>query len=128
MKNAIHWFEIPSKNLDRAVPFYERVLGVTLQRETFGGIPHAVFPVEDMKDADAVSGALVASPHLTPGATGPLLYLAAPDGVEACLARARAAGATVKAPATAIGPHGWIGVLEDLDGNVVGLHAMTERG
>ncbi len=127
MKNAINWFEIPSQNLDRAVPFYERGLGVTLRRETFGGVPHAVFQVEG-GDGAAVSGALVASPDLRPGAAGALIYLNAPDGVEACLRRVEAGGGTIVAPTTAIGPHGWIGIFKDLDGNLIGLHAVTEHG
>ena len=44
MANALTWFEIPTQDLDRAVRFYETVLGVHLKREVFGGVPHAIFP------------------------------------------------------------------------------------
>lgn len=125
MPNAIHWFEIPSHDLDKAVPFYEQTLGVTLQREVFGDVPHAVFPMETK---ETVTGAIVARAETKPGAAGVLIYLAAPGGVEACLARAAKAGARVVVPNTAIGPHGWIGVIQDLDGNLVGLHALTPQG
>jgi len=123
VKNSINWFEIPARNMDTAVAFYEKTLGVTLRREVFGGDPHAVFPYD--KDAQGVTGALVSRPQLTPGATGVLIYLDAPDGVKACLARAKSAGGKELAPHTPIGEFGFIAVVADLEGNAVGLHSMT---
>jgi hypothetical protein len=123
MKNAINWFEIPTREMDKAVAFYEKTLGITLKREVFGGLPHAVFTIEAMDSG--VAGALVSGPHLVPGAAGTCIYLECPDGVTACLARAKAAGATVVAPHTSIGENGWIAIIRDLEGNQVGLHSMT---
>jgi predicted enzyme related to lactoylglutathione lyase len=123
MKNAINWFEIPTRDMDKAVAFYEKTLGITLKRELFGDLPHAVFPVE-VPDA-GVAGALVTGPHLAPGA-GVVVYLEAPDGVTACLARARAGGAKEIVPHTHIGENGWIAVVRDPEGNHVGLHSMTK--
>ena len=123
MKHSINWFEIPTRDMDKAVTFYEKALGVTLSREVFGDEPHAVFPYE--KGANVVTGALVTAKRLTPGTTGVLIYLDAPDGVKACLARAKAAGAKELAPHMAIGEHGFISVIADLDGNQIGLHSMT---
>src|SRR5229473_2039973 len=37
MSNVAVWFEIPAKDLDRAVGFYERILGARLKRETTAG-------------------------------------------------------------------------------------------
>jgi len=121
MTNSINWFEIPTRNLDKAVPFYEQTLGVKLQREVFGDLPHAVFP--SGKTEVSVTGAIVANPHMSPGA-GVVIYLDAPDGVQACLARAKAAGAKEIVPHMAIGEHGFIAVVADLDGNHVGLHSQ----
>ncbi|MBK9035131.1 MAG: VOC family protein [Myxococcales bacterium] len=124
--NAINWFEIPTRDMDRAVAFYERTLGLALKREVFGGMPHAVFPTQCPEGGHAVSGAIVASaPHLTPGAAGTIIYLDCKDGVAATLARATAAGAKVAVPHMAIGENGFIAVVDDLDGNRIGLHAMT---
>ena len=40
------------------------------------------------------------------------------------VSRARStAGAKIVQPRTEIGPHGTIALIEDLDGNVIGLHA-----
>lgn len=121
MKNSINWFEIPARDMDKAIAFYEKTLGVKLQREVFGGEPHAMFPID--KDAGGVTGALVSANRLQPGSGGVLVYLGAPDGVNACLARAKAGGAKEVAPHTAIGEHGFIAVVTDPEGNQVGLHS-----
>lgn len=39
----ICWFEIPVKNMDRAVQFYQHVFDVNFDMQVFGGIQHAVF-------------------------------------------------------------------------------------
>lgn len=121
--NAINWFEIPTRDMDKAVRFYEQTLGVTLKRESFGGMPHAVFTTQG-HDARSVAGAIVTAPHLTPGSKGSVVYLYCKDGVKAALARAQAAGATVALPHMDIGENGFIAIIDDLEGNRVGLHAM----
>lgn len=123
--NAINWFEIPTRDMDRAVRFYEQTLGLTLKREVFGGMPHAVFPAQCPEGGSSVAGAIVANgPHLTPGTAGTVVYLDCRDGVTAALARATAAGAKVVLPHMGIGENGFIAIVDDLDGNRVGLHAM----
>jgi predicted enzyme related to lactoylglutathione lyase len=122
-KNSINWFEIPAGDMDKAVAFYEKTLGVTLDRMVFGEEPHAMFPVE--KDGQGVTGALVGRKGAKAGPGGVVIYLDAPDGVTACLARAKAAGGKEVLPHTAIGEHGFCAVIADLEGNHVGLHSMT---
>jgi predicted enzyme related to lactoylglutathione lyase len=117
-RNTINWFEIPVRDMEKSQALYSAMLNATLQLADFGGIPHAVFP----HGTATVSGALVVDPKRKPGSSGPLLYLDAPDGVARCVARALEAGAKLVQPATPIGPHGIIAVIEDLDGNVIGLH------
>ena len=117
-RNTINWFEIPVRDIAKAKALYGAMLDAELHVADFGGIPHAVFPHGNA----TVSGALVVDPKRSPGASGPLLYLDAPDGVARCVARALEAGAKLVQPATPIGPHGTIAVIEDLDGNVIGLH------
>src|SRR5437764_5053391 len=101
-KQVLDWFEIPVRQLDKAAAFYTNVLRRTLKHEDFGGMPHAMFVTDD----PMTSGAIVQNPHLTPGATGALIYFKADDGVEACLARAVEHGGKVVMPVTSIGPQG----------------------
>ena len=58
---AITWFEIPAKDLERAVWFYESVLQQDLRRETMGPAAMAVFPYQE----PGIGGALDAraEPH-----------------------------------------------------------------
>jgi uncharacterized protein len=116
--NTINWFEIPVRDLAKAKALYGAMLDAELQVTDAGGTPHAVFPHDD----STVSGALVVDSKRQPGGRGSLVYLNAPDGIARCLARGLEAGAKLVQPATSIGPDGTIAVIEDLDGNVVGLH------
>lgn len=122
MKNAIHWFEIFVKDMDRAIRFYERVLGATLRRETFGGLPNAIFPA----DEGAVRGALVADPKRAPGGAGPLVYLGT-DDLDGAIGRVKDAGGTVELAKTSIGPFGFIASFVDPEGNRVALHAEVPK-
>ncbi len=117
MKNAINHFEIPVSDMERAVGCYETLLGHKLRREIFGGLPYALFPHEE----PGVSGALVCDPRRSVGG-GTLVYLNADGELDAILARAERAGASVVVPKTAIGPEGFIAVIRDSEGNQVGFN------
>ena len=119
MTDAINWFEIPVKDLERAARFYEAMLGKKLKREVFGGTHMATFPTGAMED---VGGSLVADPKRAPSATGSLVYLDAPD-LDDALVRAKKAGGTIEMPKTDIGDPGHIAIVIDTEGNRIGLHA-----
>lgn len=126
MKNAINWFEITTRDMDKAVRFYEATLAQPIKREIFGGIPHGVFGAGDDKaETGGVHGALIVDAQRATGAGGTLVYFNCADGVPAVVERATKAGAKVIVPTMAIGEHGWIAVIADLDGNHVGLHAAA---
>lgn len=116
MKNSINWFEIPVVDLPRATAFYGRVLGAPLRTEDFGGTPMAIL------EAEGVAGALVRVPNRKPSADGALVYLNAAGQLDAVLGRVAQAGGKVVLPRTSIGPQGFIAVLQDTEGNQVGLH------
>jgi uncharacterized protein len=120
MQNAINWFEIPSTNIDRAVKFYDTILSTTLRREVFLGIPNGVFPADER----GVAGAVIQS-DVPPSNTGTVLYLNAvsPDKLHETLAKVGSAGGSVVTPVTSLGPQGWFAVIEDTEGNRIGLHS-----
>ena len=120
MTNTINWFEIPTTDLDRASRFYETVLGTSFKREHFAGtdLHMAVFQGE----AQSVRGALIADKRRKPVADGALVYLHSRD-LDASLARIEKAGGSVVMPKTDIGDPGFIALVRDTEGNVVGLHA-----
>jgi len=118
MSDAINWFEIPVRDLDRAARFYETMLGTKLKRESFAGTPMAMFPTGDIT---CVGGSLVADAKRQPSADGALVYLNTLD-LDACVGRAAKAGGTVALAKTDIGPPGFIAIVIDTEGNRVGLH------
>jgi uncharacterized protein len=122
MHNAINWFEIPAADFERAVNFYNTVLGIDIRKGEFMGEPQGFFPGEEM----AVRGAIVKSDRLTPSTSGTLIYLNAGtvEGLEGALSRVEANGGTIMMLKTDIGEAGFIGILQDTEGNCVGLHAL----
>jgi predicted enzyme related to lactoylglutathione lyase len=119
--NAVNWFEIPARDLDRATRFYNRVLDTQLRKEMFETRPMAIFPSSET----GVGGALVQDRDEVPSLQGTLIYLNARDesGLVAALGRVEGAGGRVLMPKTAIGPQGFIAVIEDTEHNRVGVHA-----
>ena len=116
--DAANWFEIPSTNFERAVSFYESLLGVTLRREA--GSEMAIFP----SSQTGVGGSVVRRDWHKPGVSGALIYLNA-DGILAdVVARTEVLGGSVMVPVTAVpGGFGHIACIVDTEGNQVGLHA-----
>ncbi len=121
MKNAINWFELPAQDLQRARRFYETVLSVTLKPEVFAGMDMALFPYEPGAGG-GVGGALVKDARFRPSTDGAVVYLDARAGLDGCLERARVAGGQVLMPRTDIGAPGFIALVQDTEGNRVGLH------
>ncbi len=120
MRHAIRWFEIPTRDLDRATRFYEQVLDRKLRREVFGGTPIAIFPGDG---PEAVAGCLLSDARRQPSAgAGILVYLDASPDLDACLGRLADAGGAVVLPRTDIGEPGFIAIVRDSEGNHVGLH------
>ena len=64
-QSAIHWFEIPCADLERAAIFYEGLLDVELKRATFGD-PMAIFPYAN----GGTGGMLVQRRRQKPGPDG----------------------------------------------------------
>ena len=122
-KHAIHWFEVFVSDLDRAVRFYQTMLAVELRRTSEDGRPMALFA---SAGESGVGGALVRQVGREPTPSGVIVYLDADGKLDACLARVEGAGGRVVMAKTDIGPPGFIALVRDSEGNLVGLH--SERG
>ncbi len=116
-KHSINWFRIPVRDVTKASAFYADVLGRPLRHVDFGGRPHAVFQAVG---ESAVTGALGEEPEHR-GGPGVTIFLDV-DAVKPAVERAVKAGGKVIQPVTDLGPIGTCARIEDLDGNVVGLH------
>ncbi len=120
--NPIIWFEIPVNDLGRARNFYAHVFGIELEEQTSGDTQMAFFPM--VKDAGGAAGTLVKGNGYAPCASGTLIYFSTPD-IEAALARAAERGGKTLKAKTSIGEYGFIGLLQDSEGNHIGLHATS---
>ena len=123
MKNAISWFEIPTRNLESAQAFYQSLLACTMRREPMGPSEGAVFPYDD----DGIGGALMCGPSASaPSSGGTLVYLDCSPSLDTALERAIAAGGQLVLSRQALPPGmGFFAHVRDLDGNTVGLHALA---
>jgi predicted enzyme related to lactoylglutathione lyase len=121
---AIHWFEIPVRDLDRAQRFYETLFHRPLRREAMG--PETTLAVFEYESGTGVGGCLYAGPHApTPSTNGTVVYLSAEPSLNAVLARLPEAGGKLLVPRTEL-PEGMgaFAQIEDCEGNRVGLHAQ----
>ncbi len=116
--STITWFEIPVRDIHRAVTFYTTVLTIDLQVTNMRGVPHALFPV-----SGGVSGALTQRRDVKPAENGTRIYLHVDGDINDALSKVERAGGRVLTPKTSLGDEGFYGVLRDSEGNAVGLHS-----
>jgi len=121
MNNPVGWFEIYVQDMDRAKVFYEAVFGSPLSALESPGIEMWAFPMA--QNNYGASGALVKMPGVASGANSVIVYFHCTDcAVEAD--KAIKAGGRLHKAKTAIGSYGFIALVADTEGNVIGLHSM----
>lgn len=119
--NPVGWFEIYVQNMQRAKTFYEAVFSVRLTQLEFPGMEMWVFPMDE--NGTGASGSLVAMEGVPSGNNSVMVYFSCADcAVEA--ARARDNGGAIFKEKFSIGPHGFIALVLDTEGNMIGLHSM----
>lgn len=120
-RNPVGWFEIYVQDMERARAFYEAVFQVRLTRLESPGIELWAFPMRP--DGYGASGALAHMEGFASGDNSVLAYFSCNDcAVEA--ARAAEAGGRVHKPKMSIGQYGFIALVTDTEGNMIGLHSM----
>jgi len=123
--NPVTWFEIYVNDMQRAKGFYEKTLGVQLQKlETPASDVTELLSFPMGKDSYGATGALVKMDDgPAGGGAGTIVYFECKDcAVEA--KKASANGGSVMKDKFSIGPHGFITLVTDTEGNVIGLHSM----
>lgn len=127
--NPVVWFEIYVQDMERAKAFYESVFAVKLEKMP---APTAEMNMEmwsfpaDKDTAHTTYGAcgmLVKMEGAPSGHGGTLIYFSCDDcAVEA--ARAAENGGSLFKEKMSIGEHGFIALVHDTEGNMIGLHSM----
>ena len=121
MANCVGWFEIYVDDMSRAKAFYETVFGVRLEKLDKPKIDMWSFPSQ--QESYGASGALVRMPGFDAGANSVLVYFTCADcAVEA--AKAVNAGGRIQKEKESIGKYGYIALVFDTEGNMIGLHSM----
>ena len=123
MQNPVYHFEIPVTDMDRAIQFYEDVLGHKLTRQEIDGYDMAFFPRTDGKPG--ASGALAKGDVYVPSKTGAIIYFDVAD-IDPVLERAAARGSKILYPKKHIGAGGYVAEIEDSEGNRLALNALAD--
>lgn len=119
--NAISWFEIYVQDISRAKAFYEIVFETRLQKLTDANPELWAFPGD--VNTYGCNGALAFVPGFPSGGNSVIVYFACEDcAVQA--ARAANAGGSIVREKMSIGPHGFIALVRDTEGTLIGLHSM----
>ena len=121
--NPVGWFEIYVSDMDRAKAFYQNTLQTTLTPLESPNLEMWAFPMEMEKENYGSAGALARMEGKDPGAGGIIIYFRCDDcAIEA--ARAVENGGRIHADKMSIGQHGFIALVYDTEGNMIGLHSM----
>ena len=126
-KNAVSWFEIPTKDLNRAQVFYEAIFDMKMTPFDTPQVKMRMFPLEDPM---SIGGALVYNDQFYKSSStdGPLVYLNANPDVHNILSKVEAAGGKILVPKTMISPeYGFMGMFLDTEGNRIALHSIPQK-
>ena len=117
MPNRVVWFDIPVRDLGRAMEFYSEVLDVEVS-EDFPGVAVIV-----ARNSDEVFGCLFESKTERPTWRGPLVYFDVSGRMDAAVEAAERCGGRVLDPSHRLGPFGQRAVVIDSEGNRIALHS-----
>jgi predicted enzyme related to lactoylglutathione lyase len=118
MTSPLVWFDIPARDLDRAVAFYAAVLARPIAKQQFREVAIALLP----HDEGEVAGCLYPSDDL-PGGHGPLLYFSCAGRLDEAVALVEPNGGKVLKGRHPIGPYGFRALVVDSEGNRIALHS-----
>ena len=119
--NPIGWFEIYVQDMGRARAFYGAVFETRLERLQGPDIEMWAFPMEP--DRPGAPGALVKMEGFPSGGNSTIVYFTCSDcAVEA--RRASESGGKIFKDKFSIGQYGFIALVFDTEGNMIGLHSM----
>lgn len=121
--NPVGWFEIYVQDMERAKAFYENVFNVQLAKLDAPDSEMELWAFPMHPDRYGAPGALVRMPGFSPGANSVLVYFSCEDcAVEA--AKAADFGGKVEKKKQSIGQYGYMSLVIDSEGNMIGLHSM----
>jgi hypothetical protein len=122
MVGKITWFEIAAKDLERAKKFYADVFDLEF---TFVDMPDSpMYMINVDQEKGEVGGAIVKSEMNTPSHDGTIIYLHS-DDADIELAKVESAGGKILIPKMSLGEFGFMGQIEDTEGNRIGIYSVA---
>ena len=119
--NAVGWFEIYVQDMDRARKFYESVFQSRLEKLEMPGVEMWAFTMKE--GAPGAAGALIRMEGFPSGGNSTLVYFYCNDcAVES--KRASENGGAIFKEKFSIGEYGFIALVTDTEGNMIGLHSV----
>lgn len=119
--NPVIWFEIYVQDMDRAKAFYESVFQRKLESLNNPDLEMWSFPMQ--MGSEGAAGALVKMPGVSSGGNSTLIYFSCDDcAVEE--SRVKEFGGRIQKTKMSIGEYGFISLVADTEGNLIGLHSM----
>lgn len=119
--NVVGWFEIYVQDMGRAKDFYEFVFERRLERLSNAEVEMWSFP--GSQNEYGSPGALVKMPGFPSGQNSVLVYFSCIDcAIEELRVKQR--GGKVQRSKMSIEQYGYISLVYDTEGNMIGLHSM----
>ena len=119
--NPVGWFEIYVQDMERAKKFYEALFEVKLQKLNSPVIEMWAFPGN--QTSYGTPGSLVKMQGAPSGGLGTLVYFMVDDCARE-EAKAARLGGKIHRPKLGIGEYGFVSLVLDTEGNMIGLHSM----
>lgn len=116
--NPVVYFEIPVKDIDRAIKFYKTVFNFDFDKETIDNNEMALFPF--VEENSGISGALAKGEIYKPTKNGVLIYFKT-ENIDETLKLATTNGGQVLYPKKDNGL-GLVAEFEDTEGNRIALY------
>jgi len=118
--NPIGWFEIYVQDMARARKFYEAVFATRLEKLPSPDVEMWTFPMQ--AEAPGSGGSLVYLKGFPQGSGNTIVYFNCEDcAVEE--ARVVPAGGKIHKAKFSIGPYGFISLVHDTEGTMIGLYS-----
>ncbi|QKX03470.1 VOC family protein [Aquimarina sp. TRL1] len=118
--NPVCWFDIHVADLERAKKFYETVFTISLVDLPLEWGKQATFPFDN--NGVNATGALVEKEAHVANNNNTVVYFSSEDCITE-ETRVENAGGKIIQSKTSIGEFGFISLIQDTEGNTIGLHS-----
>ena len=114
------WIEIPVKDIDRALAFYQAVFELDATEIGDDGVRRTV-TLSQSSESEAPGISLNQTANFEPSDKGVLIYFDTGGNINDVLPRVEPAGGRVTTPKTSMGESGYYALIVDTEGNTLAL-------